>query len=877
MREFVKRVASFFTKSGHERDLEAEIQAHLAFAIDENIAAGMTPEEARRQALIRFGGLEAAKELHRQTRSLPFLEYLSQDLRYAFRMMRRDPAFTVFAVSIIALGIGASTTVFSVLRTVLVRPLPFRNPGSLVWLANSKPEDGLSAQTLQVLPYLALKERNHSFSDMAAYFAFYGVGDSQLTINGQSERLNALPVSQNFFPMLGVQPHIGHFFSADECKWNGPKAALLSYGLWQRRFAADPHIVGRAITLDNSPVTVVGVMPESFDFGSVFAPGTHMDLYVPFPLTPETDRWGNTIAVLARIKPGVPLGRAQAEVAILGKQISTEMPQKNSLQPLLRTLKDHISGTLRPALIVLGCAVGVVMMIVCANLSNLLLARSTARQKELAIRSALGAGKGRLVRQILTESLLLSLFGAAFGTGFALLGTRLLSRLTSFNIPLLTDVSIDPTALLFTLLLAMFTGILFGVLPALQIPSLKVNDSLKEQSRSSTGTRRHAWVRGALVVSEIAFASVLMVGTGLLLHSFLRVLDVNLGFQPALSASRRIDPSTSLPTQEKANAYIDEALRRVRDIPGVEAAALTDALPMGRNRTWGVAAKGVVYTRDNYPQAFVHITSDGYLRAMGISLKEGRDFDQRDTPKSDRVILINETLANNLWPGQDPIGRLIAGYKQDIHVVGVVRDVHHLGIEQAAGAEMYYPFSQTQDYGSMNLVVRSRLTLPELNSSVRTALLQVDRGLPREQFQPLQNLVDQSVSPRRFIVFLLSGFACFALLLASLGIYAVISYSVGQRTQEIGIRMALGASPGLLQRGILFQTLGLAAIGLFLGTAASALLTQGLQGLLFGVTASDPAAFLSMLVVLAGVAMLAGFLPARRAAHINPTIALRAD
>jgi predicted permease len=805
------------------------------------------------------------------------MEHLSQDLRYAVRMMRRDPGFSVFAILIIALGIGASTTVFSVLRTVLIRPLPFKDPGSLVWLANSKPTEGLSAQTLQVIPYLTLKERNHSFSDMAAYFAFYGVGDSQLTINGVSERLNAVPVSQNFFPMLGVQPYLGHYFSADECKWHGPKAALLSYGLWQRRFASDPQIVGRAITLDNASVTVAGVMPQSFDFGAVFAPGTHVDLYVPFPLTPETDRWGNTIAVVARIKPGVPLGQAQAEATILGAQVTKEYPRKNSIQPRLLTLKEHVSGTLRPALLVLGCAVTVVMIIVCANLSNLLLARSTARQKELAIRTALGAARGRLVRQILTESLLLSLCGAALGSGFALLGTSLLSRLTSFNIPLLTEVRIDPVALIFTLLVAVFTGILFGVLPALQVPKVRVNDSLKDQSRSSTGTRRHAWVRSALVVSEIAFAAVLMVGTGLLLHSFLRVLDVNLGFQPASSASLRMDPSTSFGTQEKANAYMHECLRRVREIPGVEAAGITDSLPLGRNRTWGAGAKGVIYKPENYPLAFVHIASDGYLRAMGIALKDGREFDERDTPATDRVVLINETLARTLWPGQNPLGRLMNGQKQDIHVVGVVRDVHHLGAEQAGGAEMYYPMSQTGDFGSMHLVVRSRLSLPELNQSVRAALLQVDRGLPLEQFQPLQELVDHSVSPRRFIVFLLSGFAGFALLLASLGVYAVISYSVGQRTQEIGIRMALGASPGLLQRGILMQTFSLAAIGLLIGTLASVLMTRGLEGMLFGVTATDPLAFLTMLIVLTAVAGLAGFLPARRAARINPTIALRAD
>jgi predicted permease len=878
MREFMRRLGAFFQKARTEDDLEAEMKAHLQLAIDENIAAGMSPAVARRQAMIRFGGVESAKELHREARAPLFLEWLIQDLRYALRMMRRDLGFAFFAILIIALGIGASTTIFSVLRTVLIRPLPFRDPGSLVWLANSPPEEGMSAQTLQVFPFLALKERNHSFSDMAAYFAFYGVGDSKLTVNGESERLNALPVSQNFFPLLGVKPQLGRYFSDEECKWNGAKAVMLSNGLWERRFASDPQIVGRSIVLDDAQVIVAGVLPKSFDFGSVFAPGSRMDLYFPFPLTRETDRWGNTLAVVARLKNGVSMARAQAEATLLGKHISAEQPNRNSVQPMLSMLKNHVSGKLRPALTVLGFAVGVVMLIVCANLSNLLLARSTARQKELAIRSALGAGKNRLVRQILTESLVLSFCGGLFGVVLAVMGTRLLARLTSFNIPLLGDVQLDLGALLFTLSLAILTGILFGVLPALQVPKITVNDTLKDQSRSSTGTRRHAWVRAVLVVSEIAFAAVLMVGTGLLLHSFLRVLDVNLGFQPVRSAAVRIDPSTRAPSQEQMNSYINEVLRRVREIQGVEAAGITDSLPLGRNRTWGAGAKGVVYPRDNYPEAFVHIASTGYLSAMGISLKEGREFSQRDNLSADRVILINETLAHNLWPGQNPIGRLMnAGDNVDKRVIGVVRDVRHLGLEQKSGPEMYFPMTQTRDYGSMELVVRSRFEAGELTSRVRSVLLPLDRALPKEQFRPLQEVVAQAVSPRRFIVLLLSGFACFALLLASLGIYAVISYSVGQRTQEIGIRMALGASPGSMQMSVLRQTCGLAAIGLLVGTIASGLLTQGLRGLLFGVTPNDPLTFVGMLVLMAGVAGLAGFLPARRAARINPTIALRAN
>jgi predicted permease len=879
MREFLNRLASFVHKAQSDSELEAELQSHLDLATEEYMAAGMAPEEAQRQARLRFGSREAAKELHREARSLPFLENLAQDLRYSLRAMRREPGFTAFAVLIIALGIGASATVFSILNTLLVRPLPFKSPEHLVWLSNApNNEEGLSGQTLQVLPFLAFKERNQSFSDLAAYFAFYGIGDSKLTVNGKAERLNALPVSQNFFPLLGVQPELGRNFSPDESKWNAPKTVLLSHDLWQGRFAADPHIIGRPITVDDSPATVIGVLPASFDFGSVFAPGTHMDLYQPFPLTPETDRWGNTISVIGRLKPGVAIGNAQAEAAVLSERITKEQPNRNSLSLHLSTLREHVSGKLRPALTVLAFAVGVVMLIVCANLSNLLLARGAARQKELAIRSALGATRRRIVRQILTESMLLTCCGTLLGAALALLGTHSLATLTSFHIPLLAEVHLDPAALLFTLFLAIVTGLVFGLIPALQVPKIAVNDVLKDQHRGSTDGRRHAWMRSVLVVSEIAFACVLVVCTGLLMRSFLRVLDVDLGFQPARVSTMRIDPGSQSSKHEQVVTYINEVLRRMHEIPGVEAAGIVDSLPLTRNRTWGAAAKGVVYRREQYPLAFVHIITDGYLSAMGIPLKAGRDFNERDTDSSEAVIIINETLARTLWPGQSAVGRLmIAGDKREKRVIGVVSDVHHLALEQAAGSEMYFTMRQSDDYSSLALVARSKIDTASLTASVRSVLLSLDPELPHEQFHPLQQIVDQTVSPRRFIVLLLTGFTCFALTLASLGIYAVISYSVGQRTQEIGIRMALGASPGKLQRGILLQTLALCGAGLLLGTAVSSVLTQALKGLLFGITPADPVTFGAMLVVLTAVAIGAGSIPARRAARIDPMIALRAD
>ena len=706
-----------------------------------------------------------------------WLDTLSRDFKYALRTLRRDLGFATFAILIVGLGIGACCTIFSVVNTLLIRPLPFKDPASLVWIANHGDDGkiGLSGQTLQVNHFLDLRAQNKSFSDMAAYFAFYGVGDSRLTGAGQPERLTAVPVSENFFPLLGVQPQLGRLFTSEECEWHGPKAVLLSYGLWKRRFASDPAIVGRSLTLDDESVTVVGVLPASFDFGTIFAPGSRIDLYSPFPLSPETNRWGNTLAIVARLNPGATVQSAQAEATVLSKEISRQHPERNDFDPSLSLVSAHISGRLRPALLVLACAVGVVMLIVCANLSNLLLARSATRQKEIAIRAALGAGKARLIRQMLTESLVLSFLGAALGLLLAFAGTRLLAHLDAVSIPLLASVHVDATALAFTLLIAILTGIVFGLFPAFQVPGLALHDVLKDSNRGSSQGRGHAWVRSSLVVSEIALACVLLVGAGLLIRSFLRVLDVDLGFRPERAAALRIDPNSAYSTQAQRNTYYNEALRRVLEVPGVEAAGLSDALPLGRNRSWGIAAKGQTYTRDNYPDGFVRIVSAGYFHAMGIPLRAGRDFSERDSADAAKVIVINETLASTLWPGENPIGKIMRADDPEREVIGVVADVRHLALEQKSGMEFYLPILQTQDYASVDLVVRTSLSTPELAPRIREALKPLDPDLPTANIRTLQQLVDKAASPRRFVVLLLGGFAFFALILASLGIYAVIS------------------------------------------------------------------------------------------------------
>ncbi|HKQ85555.1 MAG TPA: ABC transporter permease [Candidatus Acidoferrales bacterium] len=875
----IARFRALFSSSTLDSDLNEELESHVAMLTDENIRRGMSPQEARRDALLRMGARESIKEQHRELRGLPVLETFLQDLRYTFRMLRRDAAFAAFAILIVGIGIGASCTIFSVVETLLLRPLPFADPASLVWLSN-RPDSGshdLSGQTTQVNYLLDLRAQSHSFSDLAAYFAFYGVGDANLLGQGQPERFTRVPVTQNFFPLLGVTPLLGRQFTADESRGGGPCAVMMSYGLWQQRFNADRSMVGRSINISGSLCTVVAVLPASFDFGDIFAPGTHVDLFTPFPLNDQTNRWGNTLSIVGRLRPGVTIAAASAESSSLALNMKRDHPERNGFRPELSYLSQYVSGRIRPALILLACAVGVVMLIVCANLSNLLLARGASRQKEIAIRSALGATKPRLVRQMLTESIFLSSAGAVLGLLLAFVATRALSHLSSMAIPLLESVRIDGISFAFTVAAAIITGATFGLVPALHVSGSRLHESLKEAHRGSTRGIGHSWIRGALVISEIALACVLVVGAGLLIRSFVRVLGVNMGFNPEHAVALRIDPNSTLyKTQAQRNAYFSDALNRALAIPEVSAVGLTDTLPLGHNRTWGFGVKGRVFERGQNPEAFINIVSDGYVKAMGMSLRAGRDLSETDTPSTPKVILINETLARRLWPNEDPLGQVLQ-IDTDRTVVGVVSDVHNLALEEGAGSQVYIPIRQTTDYGTVDLVVRSSLPTAEIGSRLRESLRPIAPDLSMSTLRTLQDLVNTSVSPRRFVVLLLAGFAAFALILASLGIYAVISYSVSQRTQEIGIRMALGASVGRVQTDILRQTLRLAAIGMSIGVIASWLLAGALRTLLFGVNSTDPATFLAMLVILTLIAAIAGYIPARRASRIDPVTAMRCE
>lgn len=802
------------------------------------------------------------------------LENLRQDLRYTFRTLRRDISFFAIAVAIIAIGIGANTAIFSVVHGLLLRPLAFKGADRLVWIANTG-NQGLSSETSRASTFLAWQKANRSFEELAAYFAFFDYGSYTLVGVGEPERLIGVGVSQNFLSFLGIQPALGRNFTEEECRDNAPLAVIISHGLWRSRFGSDPNIVGRKLTMNNAPASVAGVLPATFDFSTMFVPGARVDMLVPFPLTQRTDGWGNTLAVIGRLRPGATIGQAKAELEGINEDLRRADPGRWAFGSRVTNLREHLTGRFRQGLLILLFAVGGVLLIACANLSNLLLARGAARRKELAIRSALGASRLRLVRQLLTESLILSVLGAVGGIAFAWIAVRYLASIEGVSLPLLRTVQIDGTALVFTIAIAMVTGILFGLAPALQASGAKESESLKETGRGMSGSKRSVWTQSALVVSEAALACVLLIGAGLLVRSFLNVMHVDMGFQPQQTIAWRISAGSQVNTAQAAAAFYERLVKPIEAIPGVVSAGVTDALPLSRDRSWGIFAKGVTYPRGLNPIAHPRIIDWRYLKTMGIPLRAGRNFTAADNGDSEKVIIINEKAAKAIWPGQDPVGRFVS-FGGDRRVVGVVGNVRHLAVEREGGMEAYIPVTQAGS-GSVDLVVRSTLPPQALIASVRRTLQSVEPSLATEEFQMLGDLVDRAVSPRRFLTLLLGAFAGAAFILAAIGIYGVVSYRVTQRMQEIGIRMALGASPGQVQRKIVFDAVALVSLGLAIGTVAALMLTRLASSLLFQMKAADPLTFGIAISALALAAGLAGYIPALRASRFDPIAVLRSD
>jgi predicted permease len=810
------------------------------------------------------------------------LDIFAQDLKYALRTLSRDRGFTLVALVILALAIGANIAVFSVVNTLLLRPLPFPDSRELAWISPLPSDCGLSCDTYSADAYEELRDQSRVYQGLTGYMAFSTPDNLRLTGRGEPQPATSFEVIGNFFQVLGVQPAMGRLFTPDEARGGPHPVTMLANAYWRQQFNADPQIVGKVVELNGTPITVVGVLPDSFDFGAVFSPGAKVDLFTPLDLNLERN-WGNIVTLIGRLKPGVTVAQAldDANRVAPNMYFNTKYPQtlgryKGDLIPV--PLKDYVTGKLRRSLIALWCAVGAILLIAGVNLSNLLLSRTAARAKEFAVRGALGASRGRIVRQLLIESLVLSSSGAALGLGLAAALIAWLAHQGSLALPLLSTLRIDSQALGWTVLVAVFTAMMFGLLPGFRMASGNLQEALKDSGAGAGLGRKHERVRAGLVVSEVALACVLLVSAGLLMRSFLKVLDVDLGFQPDRAASIKVDYDDSAPSYEasvaKRSEIFQQVLARVSALPGVEAAGMADYLPLGPNREWDTPVpKGKIFAPGQLPDPLVYVITPGFIRAMGIRL-QGRDFTWADGPHSQRVVMINASAARVYWPGEDAVGKILMRDQEEDIVVGVVDDVHEETVESGAGSQIYYPATQ-QTPNDAQLVIRTSLPPAALAAPVLRALRELNPKQPAAEFRPIRTIVDRAVSPRRFFILLVAAFATLGLLLAALGIYGVISYSVTQRTQEIGIRMALGATTGHVQLGVIIRTLRLTLIGIATGIVASLVVARAIAALLFNTTATDPITFAAVVLMLATVALFAGYLPARRASHIHPMVALR--
>ena len=894
---FWRRYARFFGPDP-AADVKDELSFHLEAKTDDLIRQGLSPDAARKEALRQFGDLRAVQRVgqqigeknERRRRVGDYWNDLLHDVRYTFRTLRRDPGFAAVSLLILALAIGANVAVFSVVNTILLRPLPFPHSNELVWIAPPPSECGWSCATYSADAYEEFSSMSRAYQGVTGYEAFTTPENFRLTGHGEAVPATGMEVIGNFFQVLGVQPQMGRLFTPEEARApvipssTGTPVVLLANAYWRRQFHSDPAIVGQAIELNGAPVTVVGVLPESFDYGAVFAPGAKADLFVPLSLDTERN-WGNIVTLIGRLKPGVTVAQALDDANRVTPEMyfNTRYPQskgryKGQLVPV--PLKDYVTGKLRRSLIALWFAVGTILLIAGVNLSNLLLARAAARAKEFAMRGALGASRGRIIRQLLMESLVLSGAGAVLGLGLAFAVIRWLAHQGSLALPLLNSLRIDGQVVGWTVLVAILTAMVFGLLPGLRMAGGNLQEVLKDSGAGAGLGRKHERIRAALVVSEIALACVLLVSAGLLLRSFAKVLEVDLGFQPDHASSMNVDYDDSAPTPEasvlKRAEIFQQVVARVSAIPGVEAAGISDYLPLGPNRSWDAPVpKGRVFAPGELPEPLVYVITPGFIRAMGMGL-QGRDFTWADGPKSERVIIINASMARRFWPGEDPIGKILMrddGGEQD-RVVGVVDDVHEESVESTIGAQVYYPCTQ-QGPSRAELVVRSSLPPSTLAPTVLRALRELNPNQPASEFRPIRTIVDHAVSPRRFFMLLVATFAGLGLLLATLGIYGVISYSVTRQTSEIGVRMALGATAGRVQRQVLANTLKLTAIGIAIGSVMAIVVARAIASLLFATSPWDFPSYFGMALALLLVALVSGYIPARRASLINPMQALR--
>lgn len=899
MRTFAARIREMFSRRREDQEFSDEIREHLDMLTEENVRRGMPPAEARRKAKIRFGGTTQLREMHRELTGIPFLETLLQDVRYALRMLRKSPGFTSVAVLTIALGIGATTAIFSVVDATLLRPLPYPHAEQLVSLRDDLV--GLGAQDVGVsVPEWQDFEHSGIFEHVSpAWF-----DENDLTGASRPARVRILIVAPNYFALLGVKPELGRIFDPNDHR-PGMSETVISDGLWRGAFGSDPHILDKSIRLDTDLYRVVGVMPASFDHPGRTAEERNVEAWVatnfygmPMPDHPARNRRYMPTQI-ARIKTGLTLEQAQSRVdalvASLQKQYPADYPAQSAWAVRLLPLKERITGNVRHSLLLLLGAVGLVLLIACVNIANLLLARGNARGKEMAIRQALGGSRTRLIGQLLTESVLLSLLGGTVGLTILLVAKGFLTHLIPQNLPRLNDISISWDVLLFALIATLVAGVAFGLAPALHTGRLDVTRALKQEARGSTGSHGQTRTRRTLAVTEFAVSLVLMIAASLLLHSFWNLLNVRLGFNPqnVMSVRTRLpqpnDPKADIygtPAQE--TVFLREVLRRVKTLPGVEVAAVGDtaSIPLDASQhelklisegPFFAIFEGRETQIDHAPAVERSSVTPDYFQVMGIPLLRGRFFQESDINSSPAVAVINEDFAHTYWPNENAVGKRFrqAGARSPwITVVGIVANARTESLATAATPEVYLSLYQ-MPVNRLAIFLRGHLNTAKIPEQVRREVQAVDPRLPLFDAQTLNETLSASLAERRFPMELIALFGLTALLLAGLGIYGVISYAVTERTHEIGIRLALGAQRRNILRMVLAQGLQLAIAGALVGSVGALIVSRLMSGLLYGVKPTDSMTFVAMSILLILVALAACYIPARRAMKVDPMVALR--
>lgn len=876
--------AATLLPSRMERGMHEEMHFHIEARAADLARGGLTPQEALRQARLEFGGIETAKGDCRDAVGVSFLETLFQDARHGVRAMMRTPVFTAIAVLVLALGIGANTAIFSVVDAVLLRPLAYRDSGKLVTILM----DGEGP--VSVANYIDWRDQSHSFTAMGA--AEYW--SPNLTGIDSPEHIPGLKVTQSLFPLLGIEPMLGRLFVEGEDKDGADREVILSYRLWQRRFSSDPNVLGKPIVLDGNAYVIVGVMPQEFQFAPFWA--TKAELWVPNAFGARIhSRGGNSLRIFARMKDDASLRQARAEIASITGRLEQQYPGTNR-DVVVTPLKEKVVGPIETPLLVLLGAVAFVLLITCANVAHMLLARAASRQKEVAVRAALGARRGRIVRQFLTESILLGAFGGAGGLLLAVLGTHALIGLSPANIPRVTTVAIDLRAALFLFSATILTSVGFGLAPALQASAVNVNDTLKEGGRGHSDGLRRNRLRSLLVVSEFALALMLLVGAGLMIRTFAALEAVDPGFNPHNVVS--IIVSVAGAKEEapgRREIFYRQLIERVRSLPGVQAAGAINHLPLaGDLWGWHFVIEGRPKPHPGEaPHAIYRMVTPGYFAAMRLPIVRGRDVTDADTVTAPGVVIINEQAARQYWSGEDPVGKRISFDDDTTHsaawltIVGVAKDAKQDSWTDKATPETYLAAFQNHDYlgdsgteasrhmSYITLVARTAGDPATIALAMKEAAWSFDRNLAISQVVTMDGVVSEANAQPRFEMLLLTIFAAVALVLAIVGIYGVISYSASRRTHEIGVRMSLGATRSDVLLLVMRQGMWLASAGSVTGVAGALLISRLMTNLLYGVQPTDPATFVAVALSLAAVALVACYIPARRAMRIDPMAALR--